>query len=284
LASSFHADQFFAVRNGTKRINIFPSPYRFEPPSLNRNGLTYRAPLQTRTVASRQVTQVAIGYSAAACTYVQPIAWYPFGTSAQDFSGNDLHGVSRGTSLVADRHGLGTGAHGFDGIDDHIELGDYFNSLDVPFSIAAWVYQPAAARPDFRSIFISDDAPNVYAGLWFQTEPGGLPQITYANGGPVGPGSRRTLTANDPIAADTWVHIAATVRGPTDMTMYVNGQPVPGTLSGSGGPLVHTSAPARIGAFSTLALNRPWLGLLDDLKIWDCSLDANEVAFLFDQY
>jgi hypothetical protein len=43
---------------------------------------------------------------------------------------------------------------------------------------------------------------------------------------------------------------------------------------------VHAPAPARIGSITTLAANQPWLGGLDEITIFDCSLDAGEVAYL----
>jgi hypothetical protein len=272
--------------NGTTRVNVMPWPqWEIRPEIVTDATITpfriYRAPSQRFSIASRQISQATVHYSGSACAYFEPTAWYKFNSGdASDASGNANDGTVRGTTSVADRHGSASTALSFDGVDDFIELGDRFNNLAIPFSIAAWVYQPANARSEFRSIFISDDEPNRYLGIWFQTEPGGLPQITYADGGLVGPASRRTLVANNPIPTDTWVHIAATVRGPTDMTLYVNGAEVPGTYSGTGGPLVHGTGPARIGRITTLPLNRPWLGLLDEIRIYDCSLDPNEVTAL----
>jgi len=156
-------------------------------------------------------------------------------------------------------------------------------TLALPFSVAAWVYQPAAARGEFRSILATDDQPGAYAGLFFQTMATGQLSMSYADGGTVGADHRRTLDSNAPIAADAWVHVVATVRGPTDMTLYIDGAPVPATYSGTGGPLVHSAAPARIGAFSIVPANRPWLGQLDEVRIYACSLDAAEVATLFAQ-
>jgi hypothetical protein len=275
--------------NGTRRVNVVPSPqWEIRPNIVVDAGITpartYRAPGQQLSIPSRQISHATVHYTGTACAYSQPTAWYRFNSgAATDASGNGNGGIVLGGTAATDRHGSNDAALSFDGSDDSIELGDRFNSLAIPFSIAAWVRQPASARTEFRSIFISDDEPNHYLGIWFQTEPGGLPQITFAAGGPVGPASRRTLVANTPIPADTWVHITATVRGPTDMTLYVNGAEVPGTYSGTGGPLVHGPAPARIGNITTTPLNRPWLGLLDEIRIYACSLDASEVAALFAQ-
>lgn len=232
-----------------------------------------------RLAGSATLTVVDFG----SCSPFQPIAWYSLDNRGDDASGNGNDGIVQGASPAADRHGTGSSALSFDGIDDAIELGDRFNTLALPFTIDAWIHQPASARGEFRSIFITDDQPARYAGIWFQLDPSGLPQITFADGGPVGPGFRRTLSGNDPVPTDSWVHIAATVRGSTDMTLYVNGVAVPGTYSGSGGALLHTSAPARVGVFSTNPANLPWLGLLDEIQIYDCSLEARGIAALFAQ-
>jgi hypothetical protein len=269
------------VTNGTTRINLVPYLTGIDPRSVTgSDGLVYDAPFQTIQTQSRQTVSAMVHYTSGGCPADRPVAWYRLDGDATDASGNGNHGVLLGPSITTGSTGSGMTALDFDGIDDRIDLGDRFNGLTLPFTVAAWVFQPASARGEFRAILITDDEPGRYLGIWFQLEPPGLPQITYADGGPPGPGSRRTLAADSPIPTDQWVHIAATVRGPTDMTMYVDGVEVAGTYSGTGGPLVHAPAPARIGSITTLAANQPWLGGLDEITIYDCSLDAGEVAYL----
>jgi hypothetical protein len=65
------------------------------------------------------------------------------------------------------------------------------------------------------------------------------------------------------------------------MTLYMNGQPVAATYSGTGGPIRHTTAPARIGAYSLVAANQRWLGAMDDLRVYSCSLDQAQVTALY---
>jgi hypothetical protein len=269
--------------NGTRRVNVLPNAWEIIPANVTgSDGLTYRAATQFAYLPILQTTSVYIHYTTSACSYFGALASYPFNSSAQDATGNGHHGTVLGRpDLAPDRYGVNRLAFAFDGVDDWVELGDRFNNLTLPFSIAAWVYQPASVRNEFRSIFVSDDEPGRYAGFWLQLEPGGTPQITYGDGGAVGGTTRRTLSATNAIPADAWVHVAATVRGPTDMTLYVNGQPVPGTYSGTGGPLTHSSAPARIGNMTLVPANRPWLGMLDEVRLYDCSLPAQEVAALF---
>ncbi|HSL71427.1 MAG TPA: LamG domain-containing protein, partial [Longimicrobiales bacterium] len=230
---------------------------------------------KTRCHSARTTLRVL---AASACT--SPQAWYPLNGDGMDASGNGNHGTVQGATPAGNRHGDPQAALAFDGSDDAVQLGDRFNTLTLPFSIAAWVYRSAAAGEGLRAIFVTDDEPGRYAGIWFQTDGPGQPSITFADGGGTGAAFRRTFTASSAIPSDTWVHLTATVRGPTDMTLYVNGAAVPGTYSGTGGPLVHTPAPARIGRITILPANQPWLGQLDELRIYNCSLDPSGVAAL----
>jgi hypothetical protein len=208
------------------------------------------------------------------------MAWYRLDGNGGDASGNGNQGTIQGATPIANRHGEAGKALSFDGSDDSVELGDSFNTLTLPFTIAVWVYRPSSAGEALRSLLVTDDEPGRYAGIWFQTEALGHPSITFADGNGAGAAFRRTFTTSNPIPPNTWVHVAATVRGAADMTIYVNGAAVPGVYSGTGGPLVHTPGPARIGRITILPTNRPWLGGLDELRIYNCSLDSAEVAAL----
>ena len=273
------------LRNGTTSVRIVPYPTRIDPqPVLASDGRTYDAPFQTVDVASRQRTTIMVPYSATvACPADRPHAWYALNGNGADSSANGFHGFLQGATAIADRNGNAGAALSFDGYDDQIDLGDRFNTLALPYSVAVWLYQPQGARGDYRSIFASDDATGQYNGIWFMILPNGRLSMSYGSGGPSGESRRRTVDSNAAIPADTWVHVAATVRGPTGMTLYVNGAPVASTYSGTGGSIVHSAAPARIGTFQLIPGNRPWLGRMDDLRIYDCSLDASEVVQLFNQ-
>jgi hypothetical protein len=227
-----------------------------------------------------------VPYVAAApvCRFDQPYAWYPLNGNGNDSVGR-FHGSLQGGSgpaAASNRFGVANTALSFDGVDDRIDLGDQFN-VGLPFTIAAWVYQPSAARQPgvFRSIFATDDAPNQYFGHFFGLGPAGHLDMSYGNGGPPDTRSRRSIDSNNPIPLDRWVHLVATVRGPTDMTLYIDGSVAPSTFTGTGGPIVHSAAPARIGSFSLVAANTPWLGMMDDVLIYNCSLDAANVTSLF---
>jgi hypothetical protein len=245
---------------------------------------------QTVTLASGENATLDFA-GVAACVYDRPLAWYALNGNGIDSSGNGLHGTLPDTmTAVADHRGVPGAALLFDGVRDQIDLGDVLN-IGLPFSLAAWVYMPNAAFGGFRSIFASDDQPGWYAGFFMgtssTTSSGNVqvdrPSISFADSGAAGPGHRRTLEANTPITANTWTHIVATVRGPNDMTLYMNAQPVPATYSGTGGPIRHSLAPARIGSYSLVPSNQHWLGALDDLRVYSCSLDQAQVTTLYER-
>lgn len=214
------------------------------------------------------------------CSVGAPRAhWTLDGGSAQDVTGNGFSGTVVGATPVLDRNGFVDLALTFDGAAS-IELGDVLNSVSPPYSVTGWIRQPASARGEFRSILTTDDATGRYFGTWLQVAPSGQLEITYGDGGDPGAGARRTALSDAPLPTDRWVHVAALVRAPDDMVIVVDGVVVPVTLSGSGGPLLHSTAPARIGAASTLASNMPWVGDLDEVRLYTCALDPADVAGL----
>jgi len=112
-------------------------------------------------------------------------------------------------------------------------LGDILNDITLPVSVEGWIYSD---DPNYDSAFVInlDDYPTVYTGFSFVMGSTGL-QLTYGDGTDNDHSGRRTKTiyVNTPISE--WNHVVATIRGPTDMSMYLNGVDVGGTYSGSGG-------------------------------------------------
>ncbi|MCB9248560.1 MAG: hypothetical protein H6613_08440 [Ignavibacteriales bacterium] len=69
------------------------------------------------------------------------MAFYPFLGNANDFSGNQNHGIIYGPVAVDDRFGNSSGAYLFDGIDDYIKIldSDNLSAVDQQLTIATWV-------------------------------------------------------------------------------------------------------------------------------------------------
>jgi len=106
--------------------------------------------------------------------------------------------------------------------------------------------------------------------------------INFGDGGPAGPTHRRGA-AGVLLSEGQWVHFAAVVRGPdsTDFSLYVNGSAIAHTYDGSGGPMAHDPLGSpNIGGYRLVAANEPWLGSMDDLRLYNCALDAAAVTAL----
>lgn len=200
------------------------------------------------------------------------VAWWPADGNASDIVGGHT-GVSHNGAT------FGPGVVGqsfvFDGINDYFDFGDILNDLTLPFSIDAWVLSPqSSVSPE---IFTSDDAYNYY-GFWFSMYSDRRLQISYGDGGTPGPASRNTKwTTQGVVPPSIWTQVAAVVRGPTDMSLYVNGVDVGGVYSGSGNGFIHSAGPARIGV-ANHNTTRYFAGSIDEVTIYAQALSGCQVS------
>jgi hypothetical protein len=203
-------------------------------------------------------------------------AYWPFdeasGTSVTDATGNGYDGVAIDAQWVAGRV---RGAIEIAGSGSYVELGDQMNDLAAPFSIASWVW--IESNEGTSPMLLASDANTAnWVGFWIQRNPDGRLHLSYGSGNGAGPRTRRTLESDAPLPEQEWVHIAAVV-GP-ELRLFVNGMEIPGTLSGEGGPMVHTSDPFYIGTRDGAATG--WNGRIDELRIYQRALSAEEIAAL----
>lgn len=205
------------------------------------------------------------------------IAFWPFNGNANDESGNGIDGTVYGATLIQDRFNNENSAYNFDGIDDFIDFGSSLQGLYLPLTISAWISKPVHTRHEH--IFTSNSQPNYYYGIYFSLNIDRSLQFSYGDSGPVGPGSRRTKNSDIKVPLRTWTHVVATVRGATDMTLYVNGENAFGYYSGYGGPMVNSSYISKMAR--TEHTSNFWDESIDDLRIYNRSLSDEEVLALF---
>lgn len=102
----------------------------------------------------------------------------------------------------------------------------------------------------------------------------------YRSSGGVAGTFTSSVTANN----NKWNHVVVTLEGPR-FTAYINGQMAstslgvefPTTISGS-------NKNAHIGVtYLTPSRSNPWKGAIDDVRIYDRALSANEVAQVYNQ-
>ena len=161
----------------------------------------------------------------------------------------------------------------FDGANDYVGFGDVLNSVTVPFAAAAWVNLQAGGE---SPVFHSDDDAGTYYGFWIEIKPGNKLVVNYGDGTGNAAANRRTKKSGLVVTPGTWVHIAAVVRGPTDMSLFVGGTDAGGSYSGTGGAMVRSAGPAVLGTFTPWGPNY-FNGMMDDVRIYNRALSAEEV-------
>jgi len=94
-------------------------------------------------------------------------------------------------------------------------------------------------------------------------------------------GELKADTATGLIDLDIWTHVAAVWDGAT-MKLYKNGAEV-GSLDKGGTLTTNPAANVAIGNQPVGTDSRPWDGLIDDVRLYDRGLSADEVLELVSQ-
>jgi hypothetical protein len=167
----------------------------------------------------------------------------------------------------------------FDGIDDHVNLGNRFDDLSLPVTISVWVNVSSDLTYAFP-IFNSQDNLPLYNGVTFAVSPFAF-SIQYGDGmGENNPAFRRGKSASIPDIAGRWVNLTAIMRGPTDMDLFLNGINIGGEYGGSSNLPMASMFPAddaKIGSWFSNGITTHYKGLMDELRIYNRSLSQSEI-------
>lgn len=94
-----------------------------------------------------------------------------------------------------------------------------------------------------------------------------------------------TYRSNDAVIEPyTWNHVAV-VHTPTNISLYLNGNLINGTLvTGNHGNIQVSDQPLRVGAYRNSAgeIVLFFDGMIDEIRVWDYDLDAAEILSRFD--
>ena len=194
------------------------------------------------------------------------------GTAVTDSSSSGITGqISDGVVRGA---GIDGGGLDFNGSDGVVSFGDVLNNLNPPATFSAWVYRRGTGAV---TILSTDDANNYY-GFWMHIWDDNTLEISYGDGGGTQFPNRRTKRSTNAIVSQTWTHVCAVVRGPADMSLYIDGVDAGGVYSGSGNAIVHSADPFVLG-HKTLG-NTYIDAKLDEVRIYNRALSIQEVQNL----
>ena len=225
----------------------------------------------------------------------QIVAWYPFNGDADDESGNNLDGVNNGAILTTDRNGNSNGAYYFDGINDFIQLPSSLeldNSNDG-FTISLWYYLDTTSNFSGGLIELQDDLKSLsnYSldEISIKASYGQLSSRlnrSYRSGNSSG-GSSGGYNQSQTIS-NQWVNIVSVFHtNNRNVTLYVNGYKLSANSSGSYSFTSLTGGGAgtrKIGStVENLYSPQYWKGKIDDIIIWNRTLNCNEVSGMYAQ-
>ena len=194
------------------------------------------------------------------------VAYYPFNGNSNDESGNGNDGTVNGSVLTTNRFGSQAGAYWFNGTDSFIELTDI--DLTESFTLTAWV------APEKYIVSILGK---------YQIGPEAYEMLINSSGyfyghtrGHTEPGST-LVSASNPIGLNRWTAVTFVFDSAGSLgSLYANG-----TLLQSG---FLTNSPDN--DFNTRIGRSVWggngfLGGIDDVRIYNRALSADDVAALF---
>jgi len=242
--------------------------------------------LQEETVRTKPVSEYLFRENLA--------AWWDFddgeGQVAADLSGNGNDGTLGNSSGEDDSDpawvdGISGKALRFDGTDDYVDCGtDTVFDLGYGVTFSAWIKKEAGGGfggNGFDGIIATDEiyGESGYTGYNF-----GLHRIEndkYVFGIEYGDGAgeRKSLkTESGTIDTKLWYHVVGVCKGSNDMSLYLNGEAVAGSYSGSGGEIDWNENSCIIGvSWATYHFK----GSIDDVRIYNTALTADEVAVLY---
>jgi hypothetical protein len=190
------------------------------------------------------------------------VAYYPFSGNADDASGNGLNGTNNGATLTADRFGKPASAYSFDGSTSFISI-DSSPLLQL--------------------------STNLTISFWMNSASGGMmickgnEECAYSVGGSVSSGIgfnhqniNNMVFSKSPLPSNMWFQVVCTLNS-TDARIYINGQL---NNSGTGETLGTGTGALTIGKINS-GLPSYYQGSLDDLRIYNCALSADEVQQLY---
>jgi gliding motility-associated-like protein len=205
------------------------------------------------------------------------LACYPFSGNADDVSGHNKNGTVNGAILTTDRFGNLNSAFSFNGLTNYIEI-PVSSFLIKQYSYSLWAKPKSIPSEGLTTRMLSIGGPggdqDASLGNSYVVVSRGWDGAGYNTDGTV----THYSTGNLPIA-DNWYYITVT-RDETTIKLYINGilagsDPTYGKTAYYG----YNSPRAIIGSRSTLT--QYFDGAIDDVRIYDRALTAEEVDLLY---
>jgi hypothetical protein len=212
---------------------------------------------------------------------VELISWWRFDELDGDIAFNSLgkfDGVLNGDPQWQPDDGVNGGALSFDGTDDYLSTPFVIDPALNSFSVFAWI---KGGAPGQVILSQSSGLPTEEGGAnWLMADPadGALrtnlreAEVFGRNASPAGP----PLISTTMITDGNW-HRIGFIRDGADRILYVDGVEAARDIAAG---LEPSEGGLTFGAGSTLEPDTFFLGLFDDVRIYDSALSAEEITAL----
>ncbi len=192
------------------------------------------------------------------------------GGIAHDSAGN-RHGTLQGEPAWQHTGGKIDGALLFDGVDDYIETPAILDPADGAFSVLAWIKGGTPGQ-----IIVSQAG--AAGQTWIGTDPSQGRLLTGLVPPVGGRNPASALQSEFVITDGQWRHVGLVWDG-SRRCLYVDGAQVAKDAS-TLAPLPSSDSGLHIGAGKNLEAGSFWSGLMDDLRIYNQAMSAEEIEKL----
>ncbi len=179
--------------------------------------------------------------------------------------------TNAGVTFSTDRNGNANYAITLNG-NAFVPFNDSAVKVPLPITIACWVNLNSIGGNTAHIIFSSDNPFAGWSAYGMHVIPSG--QVVLSLG-------QNELMSSATVPNNSWHHLVGIIRGPDDMSIYLDCIDVSGSYSGtaSATPL-YTADHSRIGSFTNGTINYYLDGSMDDFAIWDRALSTSEIDSL----
>ena len=274
----------FTFNNGDLRFGVQENSSYFQA----FNGLIDDASIYNRILSQTEIQQLFTGpTTVASCPSLSGtltnglIAYYPFCGNANDASGNNNNGTVNGATLTTDRFGNTNSAYHFNGNQENIKVqNSLLPSTPTSFTISMWLkYEGGTGSPrdvicdrstanySYKYRLFEGQVNNNLSYFWFSV----------IDGNPASNVNALNLSSN-------WENIIGVVDiTSNEMRLYRNGVLIGTSTNGYQYPneINPTYIGANVGPNS--AIDPSYLGMIDDVCVWNRVLTDQEIATLYNQ-
>ena len=186
----------------------------------------------------------------------------------------DCDGTCYGEPLWQPADGKVTGALDFDGMDDYVGTDCVQKLVDGSFSAFAWIKGGAPGQVILSQVDSSVGRTYILGSRWLGTDPSNGRLVTTLMDQLFGPLESQVI-----ITDGQWHHIGLVYAlDGLQRRLYVDGVEVAGDTAFVDGVL--SDGGFHFGAGRYLSATSFWLGLIDDVRIYNVALSAEEIAAL----